>query len=242
MYGRSSARRRVGGSLSRRRGIVVPVRRSTLPDGNPLPCTASIKIRVISCERVRCSPAARRLNDSFSSFGTYAPINTPFLFAIIYCEFAPKAPPNHEVDTGGAFLLLCGIPISRILFRGSVSFRTRKCSDDHSSRPSVTERLKQPTRKRCRPRPTLGRAARSRFPIWSCTTRSLPGHRVSPPMPVSSYLTVSPITAEAAGLFSVALVVIRPFRRMPGRYPARCPMVFGLSSGAKAPATVRYAP
>jgi len=32
------------------------------------------------------------------------------------------------------------------------------------------------------------------------------------------------------------------FRRMPGSYPARCPLVFGLSSEAKAPATVRYAP
>lgn len=32
-----------------------------------------------------------------------------------------------------------------------------------------------------------------------------------------------------AGLFSVALVVTR-FLRAPGRYPARCPVVFGLSS------------
>jgi len=32
-----------------------------------------------------------------------------------------------------------------------------------------------------------------------------------------------------AGLFSVALVVVRVYRT-PGRYPARCPLVFGLSS------------
>lgn len=75
-------------------------------------------------------------------------------------------------------------------------FQRRSNGDDHSSRPYVAARLERPTRKRCRSKPTLGRAARSRFPIWSCTTRSLPGHRVSPPMPVSSYLTVSPITAS----------------------------------------------
>lgn len=33
----------------------------------------------------------------------------------------------------------------------------------------------------------------------------------------------------SAGLFSVALVVTRIYQ-VPGRYPARCPLVFGLSS------------
>jgi hypothetical protein len=46
---------------------------------------------------------------------------------------------------------------------------------------------------------------------------------------VRSYRTVSPIT-ESAGLFSVALVVVCLEKQTPGRYPARCPLVFGLSS------------
>jgi hypothetical protein len=62
-----------------------------------------------------------------------------------------------------------------------------------------------------------------------------------PSAPVSSYLTVSPITSEEAGLFSVALVVTRS-SRVPGRYPARCPMVFGLSSCPERQATARSAP
>ena len=36
-----------------------------------------------------------------------------------------------------------------------------------------------------------------------------------PDTPVSSYLTISPITAEAAGLLSVALVVARALARRP---------------------------
>lgn len=70
--------------MERRRGTAVVFRRSTLPGGRPWPCTASTRIRVISCESVRCSPAARRRSDSFNSFGTYAPIKTPLRFAIRY--------------------------------------------------------------------------------------------------------------------------------------------------------------
>jgi len=40
--------------------------------------------------------------------------------------------------------------------------------------------------------------------------------RMFPCTPVSSYLTVSPLTFEKAGLFSVALVVIAIFWRFPG--------------------------
>src|ERR1051325_4614100 len=39
-------------------------------------------MRVISCESVRCSAAARRRSDSFRWLGTYAPIKTPLRFAI----------------------------------------------------------------------------------------------------------------------------------------------------------------
>ena len=37
---------------------------------------------MISCERVRCSAAARRRSDSFRWLGTYAPIKTPLRLAI----------------------------------------------------------------------------------------------------------------------------------------------------------------
>jgi len=62
-----------------------------------------------------------------------------------------------------------------------------------------------------------------------------------PRPPVSSYLTVSPITPCGAGIFSVALVVIRSKERTPGSYPARCPAVFGLSSFAAAKAITQRA-
>jgi len=82
--------------------------------------------------------------------------------------------------------------------------------------------------------------------------------RLLPGAPVSPYLTISPITAMycrmlacrnrqtnslsyTAGLFSVALVVTGRVCG-PGRYSARCPAVFGLSSLAnKAKATARPA-
>jgi hypothetical protein len=57
---------------------------------------------------------------------------------------------------------------------------------------------------------------------------------------VSSYLTISPITPCEAGILSVALVVVLQ-SKTPGRYPARCPMVFGLSSSAFAEAITRRA-
>ena len=44
-----------------------------------------------------------------------------------------------------------------------------------------------------------------------------------------------------AGLFSVALVVVRSFVQTPGRYPARRPSVFGLSSFEFSKAITRLA-
>ena len=64
-YVTSTARRRGAGSVARRLGVDSLFRRSTLPAGSPRPCTASSRIRVISCESVRCSAAARRRSDSF---------------------------------------------------------------------------------------------------------------------------------------------------------------------------------
>ena len=107
------------------------------------------------------------------------------------------------------------ICVSRILL-------SRKNRDgDHSSWPVVTARLMQPTRKRCRYRHWTGRPD-WRFPIWPCTTRSLPGRGCYQHTPVSSYLTLSPIPSvisnlkfeisDLAGLLSVALVVTPIFR------------------------------
>src|SRR6185295_17467389 len=81
-YGSSPARRRGMGSVARRLGWESLVRRSMLPAGKPRPWTASSRILVISWDRVRCSAAARRRRDSFKWLGTYAPMNTPFRFAI----------------------------------------------------------------------------------------------------------------------------------------------------------------
>ena len=47
-------------------------------------------MRVISCERVRCSAAARLRSDSFSSLGTYAPMKTPLRFAILWTPLLLK--------------------------------------------------------------------------------------------------------------------------------------------------------
>src|SRR5438132_2512545 len=41
-------------------------------------------MRVISCDSVRCSPAASRRRDSFNSLGTYAPMKTPLRLAICF--------------------------------------------------------------------------------------------------------------------------------------------------------------
>jgi hypothetical protein len=82
LYETSTLLRRGAGSLDRRRGVDSRLRRSTLPAGRPLPWTASSRMRVISCERVLCSAAARLRKDSFRWLGTYAPMNTPLRFAI----------------------------------------------------------------------------------------------------------------------------------------------------------------
>lgn len=60
--------------------------------------------------------------------------------------------------------------------------------------------------------------------------------RLSPATPVSSYLTVSPIALAISNLkssgqeYSLLHLSSPSVRGVPGSYPARCPMVFGLSS------------
>jgi len=60
----------------------------------------------------------------------------------------------------------------------SVSCR-RATANDHSSTPAIARRLQRPTRWRSPPpkRKRLGRAARSRHPIWSCSVRGFACHR-----------------------------------------------------------------
>ena len=60
-------------------------------------------------------------------------------------------------------------------------------------------------------------------------------HPTSPPDPVSSYLTLSPLPAKAGGLLSVALI---PGVTPAGRYPAPYPVEPGLSSPEKSAAAI----
>ncbi len=73
---------------------------------------------------------------------------------------------------------------------------------------------------------------RNFLPIWSCSVWGLPClrryRRSGALLPHLFTLTQRP-KAEG-GMFSVALAVLRPSRRNPGRYPAHCPAEFGLSS------------
>ena len=77
----------------------------------------------------------------------------------------------------------------------------------HSSRPFVAERLKRPTRKLRQLSPITERAVPIAFPYLALHREEFTWPPLLPAAPVSSYLTVSPITFEKAGLFSVALVV-----------------------------------
>ena len=109
---------------------------------------------------------------------------------------------------------------------------------NHSSRPAVTDRLKRPTRKRCRLQPTLGRAVRCTFSYLVLHREEFAWPQLLPTTPVSSYLTVSPITVisyikleiQNDGWPVLCCTCRHSPKRMPGCYPARCPKVFGLSS------------
>src|SRR5215210_2430339 len=128
-------------------------------------------------------------------------------------------------------------PVSRILC--VVVPRTRR--DNHSSRPAIAHRLVRPTR-------WLERAVLDAILFGLAPCGVLPAIRVATDA-VRSYRTFSPLLAsvlrttaqqavracraeapkgaKAGGIFSVPL--IRQVT-LPGRYPAHCPMEFGLSS------------
>ncbi len=106
---------------------------------------------------------------------------------------------------------------------------------------------------------TPERAAQFSFPYLALHREEFTWPQLLPATPVSSYLTVSPITTSARQTFEISnlkfqiwlvysllhlssrIELLRPYsdlfsrrryfvRFVPGRYPARCPMVFGLSS------------
>ena len=122
---------------------------------------------------------------------------------------------------------LCTFVVKRVYKPNLVPAET---GDDHSSRPSVTCRLKQPTRKRRRISPALSGQLIKRFPIWPCTARSLPGRMLLPAF--AGELLPHRFTHHPFGLVCSLLHLSSSSMKMPGRYPARCPLVFGLSSFA----------
>lgn len=97
----------------------------------------------------------------------------------------------------------------------------------------------------------LSELLKKRFPIWSCTTRSLPSRHCYQlrwcALTFEKFFvcdkllrTVSPITVikelmknhpqNSIKRLDCSLLHLSSFFQMPGRYPARCPKVFGLSS------------
>src|SRR6185369_17919754 len=186
------------GSLARRRGCDSLVRRSRLPGGKPRPCTASSRIRVISCERVRCSAAARRRSDSFRWLGTYAPIKTPLRLAIYppsLCQILTLQMRNRSV--------------SRILY-----FDFIEVAIIHLVQPLPAGSSDLPGG-RSEPKFASGGQPCLTPPYLVLHREEFAWPRMSPHAPVRSYRTISPITRCRAGLFSVALVVAQRFESDP---------------------------
>jgi len=134
-----------------------------------------------------------------------------------FCGLMEKTPVHH----GG---LHFRVVISRVLYplRG----------DDHLSGRIVTDRLKRPTRisNSRGPQPVLADG----FLLGLAPDevyRAIPVARNA----VSSYLAISPLPRRAetrAGRFAFCCTVCRV--SAPGRYPASCPVVPGLSSSIAA--------
>jgi len=78
---------------------------------------------------------------------------------------------------------------------------------NHSSRPSVTATAQAIYPEMQSRSPETSGGSPLTLPYLILHHEEFAWPRLLPDAPVSSYLTVSPITAEAAGLFSVALVV-----------------------------------
>lgn len=94
---------------------------------------------------------------------------------------------------------------------------------DHSSRTTVSRRLKRPTRKHRTGHPQA-------LPYSVLLRMGFTWLPVLPREPVSSYLTLSPLPPENRRRFTFCgtFLGVTPT----GRYPASCPAEFGLSSRA----------
>ena len=84
-----------------------------------------------------------------------------------------------------------------------------------------------------------GQRAASALPIRSCSRRGLPGTAVTC-CPVGSYPTISPLPGTGTGRSALCCTFL--WLAPTGRYPASCPAEPGLSSPARAAATIRTTP
>ena len=84
-----------------------------------------------------------------------------------------------------------------------LAYKPGSVEDNHSSRPDVTIRLKQPTQ--------IQREPRHRISIWSCSEWGFPSPRTVTSRAVRSYRTISPLPSNPeislGGILSVALSV-----------------------------------
>jgi len=125
--------------------------------------------------------------------------------------------------------------VSQLAGKPNSVSRRSATANDHSSTPAIARRLQRPTRWRSPPpkRKRLGRAARSRHPIWSCSVRGFACHRRyrrrGALLPHLFTLTLRlGACAPRSGRYFFCATVRQV--TLPGRYPAHCPSEFGLSS------------
>lgn len=102
---------------------------------------------------------------------------------------------------------------------------------NHLSGTRVTPRLKRPTRRLTGEQPANAPRGRAAPSVRSCSKWGLPGQPVAW-LPVSSYLTISPLPGAQGSLRRQAVCFCGTFLEvtLTGRYPAFCSTEFGLSS------------
>ncbi len=115
-------------------------------------------------------------------------------------------------------------PVSRILYPSETD-------GNHSSRLFVTEKLERPTRKRRSDfSERSGGQPELSFPYLVLHREEFTQPRLLPNALTRSYRVISPITFSGWFVFCCTCRHSIRENQMPGRYPARCPSVFGLSS------------
>jgi len=106
-----------------------------------------------------------------------------------------------------------------------------QANGNHSSRLFVTEKLKRPTRKR---RPNrfgqISGQLKKTFPYLVLHREEFTQPRLLPNALTRSYRVVSPITLPGWSVLCCTCRRSNLSIQTPGRYPARRPLVFGLSS------------